>query len=162
SQAAQTGAQAAANGGPNPYTTTQVVIAGSNPVLSAALPHVRPAMSIDQLRRDVDIGSPTSYIISVSAGAEAGAHAAATANAVAESYMSIIVSSDDPAGRVQAKLLQSATSDTGPSLLKRAVNFAIFALLGAILAAAIGTVIAISSNRSDRRLRERDEIANSI
>ena len=161
-QAAQTGAAAAANGGPNPYTTTQEVIAESTPVLVAALPHVRPAMSIDQLRSDVDIGSPTSYIISVSAAAKVGADAATTANAVAESYISNIGSSDNAGGQVQARLLQSATTDTGSALLKRVIHFAIFALLGAIFAAAIGAIIAISSNRSDRRLRERDEIANSI
>ena len=69
-QAAQAGAAAAANGGPDPWTATQLVIAKSNPVLSGALPHVRPAMSIDQLRSEVEIGSQTAYIISVSAGAK--------------------------------------------------------------------------------------------
>ena len=162
SEAAQTGAQAAANGGPNPYTATQEVIAESNSVLVAALPHVRPAMSIDQLRRDINIGSPTSYIISVSAAAKVGADAATTANAVADSYINNIGSSNNQGGQVQAILLQSAAVDTGSGLLKRVVNFAIFVLLGAILAAGIGAVIAISSSRRDRRLRERDEIANSI
>ena len=38
----QAGAQAAANGGPDPYTATQLVIAKSNPVLLGALPHVQP------------------------------------------------------------------------------------------------------------------------
>ena len=45
-QAAQSAAAAAGNGGPDPYTETQEVIAKSSPVLSGALPHVRPAMSI--------------------------------------------------------------------------------------------------------------------
>ena len=113
SEAAQTGAQAAANGGPNPYTATQEVIAESNSVLVAALPHVRPAMSIDQLRRDINIGSPTSYIISVSAAAKVGADAATTANAVADSYINNIGSSNNQGGQVQAILLQSAAVDTG-------------------------------------------------
>ena len=69
-QAAQSGAAAAANGGPDPYTATQEVIAESNPVLFGALPDVRPAMSINQLRSEVQIGSLTRYIISVSAAAK--------------------------------------------------------------------------------------------
>ena len=48
SQAAQAGAAAAGNGGANPWTATQLVIAQSNPVLSGALPHLRPVMSIDR------------------------------------------------------------------------------------------------------------------
>ena len=47
------GAAATANGGPDPYTTTQEVIAGSNPVLSSALPHVRPSMSLAELRDNI-------------------------------------------------------------------------------------------------------------
>jgi capsular polysaccharide biosynthesis protein len=161
-QAAQAGAEAAANGGPNPWTTTQVVIATSNPVLMGALPHVSPAMSIDQLRGEVQIGTQTSYIISVSVTAKTGADAAANANAVAESYIAYIGSANNPVGETQGQLLQKATTGTGSSLVKRIVGYAVFALLGAILGAAIGAVIALARNRSDKRLRQRDEIANSI
>jgi capsular polysaccharide biosynthesis protein len=162
SQAAQAGAAAAGNGGSNPWTATQLVIAQSNPVLSGALPHVRPVMSIDQLRREVEIGSQTDYIISVSAEAKSAADSEVTANALAESYIAYIGSPNNPAGRVQAQLLQSAASGTGPSLLKRLVSYSIFALLGAVFGAAIGAIIALAITRSDRRLRQRDEIANSI
>jgi capsular polysaccharide biosynthesis protein len=161
-QAAQAGAEAAANGGPDPYTITQEVIAKSSPVLSGALPHVRPAMSIDQLHSEIQIGSQTPYIITVSATAKVDADAAANANAVAESYIAYIGSANNPGGQVQAQLLQSATTGTGPGLLKRLVSYAIFALLGAVFGAAIGAIIALATDRSDRRLRERDEIANSI
>ena len=162
SQAAQAGAEAAANGGPDPYTVTQEVIAKSTPVLGGALPHVRPAMSVDQLHSEIQIGSQTAYIISVSATAKVDADAAATANAVAESYVAYIRSPNNPGGQIQAQLLQPATTGTGPGLLKRLVSFAIFALLGAVFGAAIGAIIALALNRSDRRLRQRDEIANSI
>jgi capsular polysaccharide biosynthesis protein len=161
-QAAQAGAQAAANGGPNPWTTTQLVIASSNPVLMGALPHVSPAMSIDQLRSDVQIGAQTSYIISVSVTAKTGADAAADANAVAESYIAYIGSPNNSVGQIQAQILQRATTGTGSSLVKRIVVYAVFALLGAVLGAAIGAIIALAITRSDRRLRQRDEIANSI
>ncbi len=162
SQAAQSGAQAAANGGPDPYTATQEVIAKSNPVLMGALPHVRPAMSVNQLESEVQIGSQTPYIISVSVTARVGADAATNANAVADSYISYIGSPSSPGGEVGAQLLQPATSEAGSSLVKRLINDAIYALIAAIFGAVIGVVIALATNRSDRRLRERDEIANSI
>jgi capsular polysaccharide biosynthesis protein len=161
-QAAQAGAQAAANGGSNPWTATQLAIARSNPVLTGALPHVSPAMSVDQLRSEVQIGTETPYIISVSVTAKTGADAAADANAVADSYIAYIGSANNPGGQVQAQVLQRATTGTGSSLVKRIVVYAVFALLGAILGAAIGTIIAVAITRSDRRLRQRDEIANSI
>jgi capsular polysaccharide biosynthesis protein len=162
SLAAQSGAEAAANGGANPYTATQEVIAKSNTVLVGALPHARPAMSLSDLRSAVSIGSQTAYIISVSATAKTGVDAARDANAVAESYIRDIGSPSNPGGRLLAQLLQRAASDTGSSLLKRIVMSAIFALLGAIMAALVGAVIAVAFDRRDRRLRERDEIANSI
>ena len=161
-QAAQAGAQAAANGGPNPWTTTQLVIAKSNPVLTGALPHIKPAMSIDQLRKAVQIGTETQYILSVSVTAETGADAATDANAVAASYITYIGSPNNSVGQVQAQVLQRATTGTGSGLIKQIMTYAIFALLGAVLGTAIGAVIALARDRSDRRLRQRDEIANSI
>src|SRR5919108_5371518 len=44
---------ASGSGSPDPYTATQEVIAGSNRVLSAALPDVHPAKSLAELRREV-------------------------------------------------------------------------------------------------------------
>ena len=58
-QSAAAAGGSAAGTGPDGYTATQEVIAGSNQVLSAALPNVRPAMSLEQLRGDVQIGSLT-------------------------------------------------------------------------------------------------------
>jgi capsular polysaccharide biosynthesis protein len=157
--AATSGAQAAANGAADPYTITQEVIAGSNPVLSGALPDVRPAMSLTELHHEVKIGSLTPYIISIIAQGKVAADTEATANAVARSYIHYIGSPNGPGGQVSAQLLQPATSATGPNPLKQII---IYALLGAIAGALIGSVIALAISRSDRRLRERDEIANSI
>ena len=162
SQAAQTGAAAAAACGSDPYTATQEVIAKSNPVLLGALPHVSPAMTVNQFSSEVEVGAQTPYIISVSVTAKDGADAAANANAVAESYINYIASPGNPGGEVQAQLLQSATNGTGSGLSSRIVIYAIIALVAAIFGAVIGVVIALATSRSDRRLRERDEIANSI
>src|SRR5208282_477404 len=62
-QASQNAAGATGNGGPDPYTSTQEVIANSNPVLLGALPDIRPAMSLNKLRGEVAIGSLTPYVI---------------------------------------------------------------------------------------------------
>jgi capsular polysaccharide biosynthesis protein len=152
-------AQAIANGGPDAYTATQEVIAGSNAVLSAALPDVRPHVSLAELRREIQIGNLTSYVISISAKGKVAADAEATANAVANSYIGYIDSANSPVGRVPAYLLQQATSAAGVAPLEVLV---IDAFLGAISGALIGAIIALAISRADRQLRERDEIADSI
>jgi capsular polysaccharide biosynthesis protein len=152
-------AQAAANGGLDQYTATQELIAGGTVVLTDALPDVRPRMSLAELRREIEIGSLTSYVISISAKGTAAADAEKTATAVASSYISFLDSPNSPFGRVPAHLLQPATSAAGVAPLETLI---IYALIGAISGALIGAVISLSISRADRRLRERDEIANSI
>ncbi len=152
-------AQVTANGGADPYTATQEVIAGSNQVLLGALPDVRPRVSLAELRNELQIGSLTSFVISVSAKGANAADAEATANAVANSYIGYIDSADSPVGRVPAHLLQPATSAAGFAPLAVLI---IDALIGAISGALIGAIVALAISRRDRRLRERDEIANSI
>lgn len=161
-QAALNGANATGNNAPDPYTQTQEVIAKSTPVLSGALPQVRPAVSVNALSGAVEIGSETPYIISVSAKEKTAADAAATANAVAKSYIRYIGAASSPGGQVLAQLLQPATNDTGTGRLKQFITYVIYALLGALLGGLIGAIAAIGISRGDRRLRERDEIANSI
>lgn len=151
-------AAATANGAPDPYTATEEVIADSNPVLLGALPNVRPAMSLNELRSKVQVGSLTADVISVSAKDKVAADAEATANAVAHSYIRYVGSAGSPVGQVPAQLLQSATSATGSPLKQLAID----ALVGAVSGALIGAIIALAIGRDDRRLRERDEIANSI
>ena len=67
SEQAQQGAAVIIDGAADPYTLTQQVIMTSNAVLRDALPHVRPATSVDKLRRDISVGILTPYVISVSA-----------------------------------------------------------------------------------------------
>lgn len=155
--AAQAGALVAAQGAPDPYTATQQIIATSNRVLLDALPNVRPAMSLDQLRRDIHVASPTAYVISVSAEDKVALDAETAANAVAQSYINYIGSVSSPT-RVSAQLLEPATSATGAPLKP----LVLFAIAGSVSGALIGVIIALATGRSDRRLRDRDEIADSI
>lgn len=160
-QSVQNGAAGNGDNAPNPFTEAQEVIAKSNPVLSGALSQVRPAVSLDQLRSAVDVGSETTYVISVSAREKTAADAVTTANAIARSYISYIGSDSAPGGRVQAELFQSATS-AQTSRVAQVVNYGIYALLGAVLGVVLGLIAAAAVNRGDGRLRKRDEIANSI
>jgi capsular polysaccharide biosynthesis protein len=160
-QSAQAAAAAAANsnGNPDAYTETQTVILRSTPVLSAALPRVRPAMSLEALRADIKVNSLTGYIISVSAASKLAADAEATANAVADSYIAYVNSPNSPIPQVSARILQPATSATGTN---RWVALALTALIGALAGLVIGVIAALAISRRDRRLWKRDDIASSI
>jgi capsular polysaccharide biosynthesis protein len=150
---------AASTGGTDPYTATQEFIAGSYQVLLNALPNVRPAMSLAQLRHDIQVGSPAADIVSITATGKNAADAEATANAVANSDIAYLGSPKSPVGHLLASLIEPATSAGGPAPIKRMV---IFGLLGALAGFLIGAIAAIAIGRNSRRLRERDEIANAI
>lgn len=151
--------QQAPTTGLDPFTATQEVVAASDSVLLASLPDIHPATSLQQLRRDVQVASPATDIISVTAKGKNAADAEATANAVASSYVAYVSSSKSPVGHVSARQLAAAITASGPSKAERT---ALFALLGALAGALIGFLVVLVVGRNDRRLRERDEIARSI
>ncbi len=137
-------------GAPDPYTATQEVIADSNPVLWAALPQVRPAMSLAELRGDVQIGSPASNILTVAANGRGAADAEATANAVARSYIAYVSSAGSPVGRVEAQMLESAATATGRPL---PVSLLITGGFSALYGTIVGAIGALAFGWADRRFR---------
>ena len=139
--------------------STQVVIAGSNPVLSAALRTIHPAVPLLTLRDRVQVKSLTPNILSISAQGKTAAEAEGAANAVANSYVAYVKTSKSAAGTVQAHVLALATTATKGSL---ATHLLLFGVLGALAGFLVGAIVALAINRGDRRLRERDEIANAI
>jgi len=144
--------------GAGKYIGTQVVIAGSDPVLSAAGQGLSPPQSVEALRKRVQAKSLTQNIIEISAEGATAAQAGSTASAVAHSYIDYINTVVTPGGIMQARLI-SVQPATGTSLPSRLL---VTGLLGALLGALIGAVLALAIGRSDRRLRERDEIADTI
>jgi capsular polysaccharide biosynthesis protein len=150
---------AATSTGTDPTTATQEVVADSYQVLAAALPNVRPAMSLTQLHGIIQVGSVSPDIISVSAEGKTAADAEATANAVANSYIRYVGSPDSAVGHLTVQLLEPANSASGPQPIERTV---IYALGGGLAGVLIGIIVALAIGRNDRRLRARDEIANSI
>lgn len=138
--------------------STQVVIAGSDPVLAGAL-HTRNQNAIQGLRGDVRVKSLTTNILSISAQGKTADQAQDRANAVADSYIAYVRSPNRAAGQIQAHLLEPATNATGTSLSSRLTINAVTGVLAGLL---LGIILVLAISRKDRRLRERDEIADSI
>jgi capsular polysaccharide biosynthesis protein len=140
-------------------TETQVLVAGSDPVLQAALPDITPAMTLTELRMAVQTSNPAGAIIAIDGHSTSGAQAIDVANAVAKSYVAYVTSAKSPTGRVNASLLEPAATSTGDNL---AVGLLPGAVIGLIAGALIGFIIALAKGRNERRLRQRDAIANAI
>lgn len=157
--AAPQSTEATDSGATDNEIATQVVIASSYPVLARALPHVSPSMSLQTLQDRVQVVSMAGSVISVSAKGASAAQAEATANAVASSYIGYVTSKNNPVGRVSAKMLESANTATGSKL---PTQIAIDGLIGLIGGAVVGFIVSLAMSVSDRRLVERDAIANSI
>lgn len=141
-----------------PNIATEVVIAGSEPVLSGALHAIHPAMSLSALDSQVTVKSSTTGIISVTAKGSTAAQAESAANAVANSYIHYVGKVGNP-GHVSATLLQHATTTTTSGPVKRDV---MYGLIGLLVGLVLGFVAAVVIGRLDRRLRGRDAIANAI
>ncbi|HEY1818962.1 MAG TPA: hypothetical protein VGG83_03465 [Trebonia sp.] len=139
---------------------TMTVIATSDAVLSTAQPNINPVPAgIATLRREVTAASPSSNIISITAHAGNAAAAESTANAVANSFVGYLASSQSPIGQVNVRVLEPATTASGPNPL---VYRLVAGLIGAIVGLIVGLIAAIAKGRKDRRLRSRDDIANAI
>jgi capsular polysaccharide biosynthesis protein len=142
-----------------PNVTTQPVIAASDSVLTAALPGLHPAVSLATLRSRIQVTTPFSDVLSFDASGESAVQATAIANAVAASYVAYVSPANSAAGQQPAQILQKATSASRTPI---PVRLLIAAVLGILLGLAIGAIIALAIERGDRRLRQRDEIADAI
>lgn len=144
---------------PSISITTQEVVAVSAPVLSLALPSIGPGMSLQAMHGRVRAADVAVGLMSVSAQGSTPARAVETANAVAHSYVAYASSADNPGGQQQVQLFERATSATGTTLTTRLLQAAAASIPAGAL---VGAVIALAIGRNDRRLRKRDEIADSI
>jgi capsular polysaccharide biosynthesis protein len=139
---------------------SQVFIASSDRVLNSALQRANPHVPLATLRNRLQVQSESSNVISITAQGKTAAQAESTANAVAESYVDLLTSGQLPGRVVPAQILSLATDTTTATPLP--IRILVTALLGALLGALIGAFAALVIGRSDRHLRERDEIAESI
>ena len=144
---------------PSVNTASQAAIVTSGPVLSLALPGVEPGMSLNTLHSRVQASRAATGLMSVSADGRSPAQAVETANAVARSYVTYVSSANNAVGQLPAQLFQPATTATGPALASLPFYRA---GAGVLLGALIGAITALAIGRNDRRLQERDEIADSV
>jgi capsular polysaccharide biosynthesis protein len=152
-------AQATTPSGVSSQIATEVIIADSDPVLAGALPHITPPMSLGALSGDVTTAPVTNSVFAITAAGTSATGAEAVANAVANSYVKYVNSSSGPVGNLDAQVFETANGASGGGAT---TQIAILALIGLAVGALIGYLIALFRSRGDRRLRERDEIANSI
>ena len=138
---------------------TQVVIAGSDPVLARALARIRPAISEETLTSHLQVKRPTSMIISISAQGKSAVQAEGEANAVARSYIAFASPATGPAGKVQPYLLGPASDASGTPL---PVHMLIIGGFGLLFGTLFGSIGVLALSRRDRRLRRRDDIADAI
>jgi len=144
---------------PTVNIASQAAIATGAPVLSLALPSIGRGVSVNTLHTQVQARDAASGLMSISAIARTPAEAVATANAVARSYVAYVTGADNIVGPEPAQIFQLATSATGTSLVVRLFYAAGPGVLSGLL---IGIIIALAIGSNDRRLRGRDEIADSI
>jgi capsular polysaccharide biosynthesis protein len=83
---------------------TQAVIAGSDPVLLAAS-HSDPALSFEQLLRQVKVVESSSNLLAITVSAKTAAEAQDGANAVARSYVAFVRSPGAPGVQVLARVV---------------------------------------------------------
>jgi capsular polysaccharide biosynthesis protein len=144
---------------PSVSVAGQGAVVTSAPVLSLALPSVEQGTSVDTLHSRVQAASAATGLMSVSADGSTPAQAIETANAVARSYVAYVGSANNPVGQLPAQLFQPATTATGPAPTSLP---GYGAGAGILLGALIGAITALAIGHNDRRLRERDEIADSV
>lgn len=144
---------------PKPNIATQTLIAGSAPVLTAALPSLGSGETYQSLQKKITITDPTPNAISITASDVTSALAEKEANAVAASYIAYTSSSNSPVGPITARILVSATTAAGmPPTESDLFDGGIGALAGLL----IGFILAVRKDRGDQRLRQRDQIARAI
>jgi capsular polysaccharide biosynthesis protein len=138
---------------------TQVVIATSDQVLQSAQQSTDRNLSLEGLRKKITAKGLTSNVISITATGPSADAAENLANSVAQSYINLLSSANGPGGPLQIRVLQSAATATQTPLFVQLLETEGIGILLGIL---IGAIIALALSRGDKRLRERDEIADSI
>lgn len=121
---------------------TQAVIAGSDPVLASSPRSIHPAVPLPTLRNRIQIKSLSPTILSVTAQGKTAAEAESAANAVANSYVAYV--NESPARSVEAHVLESAASATGPSLIG---HLLLMGWIGALVGLLIGAIVALTISR---------------
>lgn len=144
---------------PSVDIASQAAVVTSPAVLSAALADEGQVMSVTTLADRTQAKRAASGLMAISVRGDTPAQAVQMANAVARSYVAYTSSSRGVVGPLPVQLFQAATSATGTALAGRLFYAAGAGVLAGTLT---GVLLALVVDRSDQRLRGRDEIADSI
>jgi capsular polysaccharide biosynthesis protein len=139
--------------------STQAVIASSDAVLQNVRQSVDRNLTLEALRKKIVVKELTSNVLAISATGPNPADTEELANSVATSYINLMSRADSPGGALQVHLLQGASNATQTPL---AVALVETDAIGVLLGLIIGSIVVLARSRRDKRLRERDEIADSI
>jgi capsular polysaccharide biosynthesis protein len=144
---------------PSVNVSTQTVVVASAPVLTDAIQRADLGVSFQALQREVQATRAAAQMISISAQSDSAARAERIANAVTQAYISYMTSMRNPLGTQPAELLQSAT----PAIVKPFTTRVFEAGgLGGLLGLVVALIATLAIWRNDKRLRDRDAIADSI
>jgi capsular polysaccharide biosynthesis protein len=139
---------------------TLAIVASSDPVLNLALPHISPPLSRRALQKQLQVKSITTGIVAIRAEGRTKAQAESAANAVAQAFVDYLKSPDSLSGSaVQAIQLGQASTAKGSPLV---ISVAIYGLLGLLAGAVLASIGTLAVSRGDRKLWQRDDIADSI
>ncbi|HEY1704928.1 MAG TPA: hypothetical protein VGG75_34965 [Trebonia sp.] len=138
---------------------TQEVVISSIPVLTNAVRSGDLGISAEALRQRTQATFANSQTIGVQARASTAQQAEREANAVARSFVAYVDSDVHPLGAQPTQFLQAATTAEAKPRSTRVYQAAGAGGLAGLLLALIGSLAIWGS---DRRLRERDAIADSI
>jgi capsular polysaccharide biosynthesis protein len=141
------------------FVNTQALIATSTPVLTMASEQLHGTVPVTTLREGVKV-TGNGNVLTFTGNGSTAAQAEDMANAVAKGYLAYI---DAGGGQVPGQptvtgVLFSATYATG----KVTKTHVLDAVYGLLIGAIGGSIVATTRNNTDRRLRERDEIADAI
>ncbi len=136
----------------------QAYVANSQQVLKVTRTLLDNPPPLTTLEQRVQVVSVTDNIIMISAAAKTAEEAQELADAVARAYKLVLPTLITTGALPKAHPL-GAAPPTGATLRTSAIERGFF---GALLGAFLGVIIVVAMSRSDRRLRERDEIAGAI
>ena len=126
-------------------------------------------LSLAQLSRQVNVTAQSSLALLITVEAKTATIAQHAAYYVGRSYITYVGTPGTPGGQLTAKMecvlglppspASCATPATGTTVSAKAAETG---GLGALAGVLLGGIVVVSIGRSDRRLRERDEIAGAV
>jgi capsular polysaccharide biosynthesis protein len=139
---------------------TEALIADSDAVL---IPVSRSGpLTFEQLLRQVKVEVSSSTALTITVSAKTAADAEHVADAVAARYVALVRSPAGPGGPTGVVLARVAASASPAMGTKVSAWVAELAGVGALAGVVLGLIVVVAIGRTDRRLRERDEIAGAV